>query len=592
VAQTFAGISLRAISVRWNAKEYTISSGDYKMNTEKIRGFAGGRPSFVPSGGRRPRPCEGVAVRPAFALIALLLALGLRGPAPAAGPPPLRFNVAADPGTLDPLFAHADAANVEQQLAHLAFEPFFDLDPSGRPVPELLATIPTAANGGISPDGRTIVYHLRRGVRWSDGVPLTARDVLFTLHAILDPANPVGSREGYELIDAATAPDPLTVRVHLKRAWAPAVATFFAYGTSPQYVLPEHVLAHQGPLDRAAFGAAPSVGDGPFAFVEWRRGDRLTYRANPLYWRGRPKVERLEIGIVPDPQTNLTLLRSDSLDFNLIAPSQQAVLAGVDGIAFTSVATALIAGLALNTTHPPFDDPRVRRALAASLDRGGISAKITLGKYPVADSDRPRFSWAYDASILQPPFDPRAADAAFDAAGWRRGPDGKRRKGGRSLALTYVQFPETTTGVRVATVAQRELEERGVDVTLKSISNAQLFLPQTGVLASGAFDVAYVPWSMGADPDDRFLYGCSAAAKNYMRYCDPRVERLESAAIAATGRDARRAAYRAIDRIVAHDVPIIYLFNPSYVYAYRKRLHGFAPNAFSPTWNAYDWSLR
>jgi len=512
--------------------------------------------------------------------------------APAARASTLRFNVAADPGTLDPLFAHADAANVEQQLAHLAFEPFFDLDARGRPVPELLSVVPSLANGGLSRDGRTIVYHLRRNLRWSDGVPLTARDVLFTLHAILDPANPVGSREGYELIDAASAPDPLTVRVHLARAWAPAVATFFAYGTAPQYVLPEHVLGREAPLARAAFGAAPTVGDGPFTFVEWRRGERLVYRRNPHYWRGPAKLARLEIGIVPDPQTNLTLLRSGNIDFNLIAPAQQPVLAGDRDLTFVEVPTALEAGIALNTTHPPLDDPRVRRALAASLDRNAISSKITLGKYPVANSDRPRFSWAYDPAIVEPGYAPARADAAFDAAGWRRGADGKRRKNGRTLAFTYVQFPETSTGVRVATVAQREFADRGLDVTIKQISNAQLFLPRTGVLASGAFDLAYVPWSMGADPDDRFLYGCSAAARNYMRYCDGRIERLEEAALAAPDRAVRRRAYIAIDRIVARDVPIVYLFNPSYVYAYRKRLRGFAPNAFSPTWNAYAWNLQ
>ena len=84
----------------------------------------------------------------------------------------VRFDLSADPTTLNPLFAHADAAVVEQQLAHLAFEPFFDLDARGKPVPELVERIPTAANGGVSSDGRTLTYHLRRGVRWSDGVPV------------------------------------------------------------------------------------------------------------------------------------------------------------------------------------------------------------------------------------------------------------------------------------------------------------------------------------------------------------------------------------------------------------------------------------
>jgi peptide/nickel transport system substrate-binding protein len=505
----------------------------------------------------------------------------------------VRFALSADPTTLDPLFAHADAAVVEQQLAHLSFEPFFDLDQHGKPVPELLSRIPTVANGGVSPDGRTIVYHLRVGLRWSDGEPVTSRDVLFTLHAIMDPANPVGSRDGYDLIDRAEALGPRTVLFHLRRAWAPAVATFFTYGTAPQYVLPEHVLAAQRPLARAAFGAAPTVVDGPFILDSWKRGDRLVYRANPRYWRGRPAVDRLDIRIVPDPGTNLTLLRAGDFDFNLIAPAQMAALRGAPGIALARVPTALIAGIALNVATPALSDARVRRALAESIDRNAISEKITLGQYPVADSDRPRFSWAYDPAVREPRYDPAAADAGFDAAGWRFGPDGVRTKEGRRLALVYVQFPETTTGVRVATFVQEELRRRGVDVTIKSISNAQLFLPaaEGGMLALGRFDLAYVPWQMGADPDDRFLLGCTRATQNYMRYCNAAVDSAEDRAVAEPQQDVRRTLYGGIDRLVAREVPIVYLFNPQYVYAYRSRLHGFAPNAFSPTWNAYAWSV-
>ncbi len=532
-------------------------------------------------------------------LPAIALAAALAGGACSSGPrgsgagSVVRFDLSADPTTLDPLFAHADAGVVEQQLAHLAFEPFFDLDARGRPVPELLDRIPTVANGGLSPDGRTLTYHLRGGLRWSDGVALTAGDVLFTLRTILDPANPIASREGYDLIDAARALDARTVRFHLRRAWAPAVATLFTYGTAPQYVLPEHVLRAQQPLATARFGAAPSVGDGPFTFVSWQRGDRLEYRANPLYWRGRPRVDRLDVRIVPDPGTNLTLLRAGELDFNLVAPAQVAALRDQPQIAYAQVATALIAGIAVNLSHPPLDDPRVRRAIVRAIDRAAISAKITLGHYPVADSDRPRFSWAYDPAIREPGYSPEKANADFDAAGWTWGPDGIRVKNGRRLALTYVQFPETTTGVRVATFVQAALRQRGVDVTIKSISNAQLFLPAAdgGTLATGKFDLAYVPWQMGADPDDRFLLGCDGAQKNYMRYCNPQVERLEGLAVTDPSQAARRSRYRAIDRIVARDLPIFYLFNPSYIYAYRRRLRGFEPNAFVPTWNAYDWSV-
>jgi peptide/nickel transport system substrate-binding protein len=180
----------------------------------------------------------------------------------------------------------------------------------------------------------------------------------------------------------------------------------------------------------------------------------------------------------------------------------------------------------------------------------------------------------------------------FDAAGWRRGAGGMRAKAGVPLALTYVQFPESQTGARAAAFIERELHARGIDLTLKSVTNAKLFLPKAegGALASGAFDLAYVPWPMGADPDDSFLLACDGPA-NVMRWCDPPTDALERRALAASAQPERRALYARIERRVADAVPIVYLFDPSYVYAYRTALRGFAPNAFNPTWNAYAWRL-
>jgi peptide/nickel transport system substrate-binding protein len=499
----------------------------------------------------------------------------------------VQFDIAADPTNLNPLFAHADAASVEGQLARLVFEPFIEIDEHGKPFPELLAQIPTIANGGLSRDGRTIVYKLRPNVLWSDGVPVTADDVLFTLRAILDSRNPVRSREGYDLIDRATKRDDRTVVFHLKRAWGPAVATFFSYGSAPQYVLPAHLLEHAGPLAQARFNQQP-VGDGPYLFISWQRGNRLEYASNPRYWRGQPQTTRLIVNIVPDPGANLTLLLSGNLDWNLIAPNQQAAVQRNPTIAFRYVPLALVAGIALNTTHPPLDDVRVRRAIAQSIDREAISQKITLGRYPVIDTAQPLDSWARDSTVRQPGFDPAAADRALDAAGWRRGRDGIRVKDGRRLSLVYVQFPETSTGVAAATFIQAELRTRGIDVTIKSISNAQLFLPQTGILATGKFDLAYVPWQMGADPDDSFLFRCNGVA-NYARWCDRRVDALETKALSIVDQQERKKIYAQIERIVAQEVPVLFLFDPSYIYAYNKRLSGFYPSAFSPTWNAFRW---
>jgi peptide/nickel transport system substrate-binding protein len=531
-----------------------------------------------------------IAVRlGAAALLPVLCAGGCTAAERAPATASVRFAIAADPQSLDPLFAHPDANSVEQQLARLAFEPFIDIDERGRAIPVLLDRIPTLANGGIADGGRTITYHLRAGVRWQDGVPVTASDAVWTLRAIVDPRNPVRSRAGYDRVARAVALDARTVRVTLKAPWAPAVATLFSYGTAPQFVLPAHLLAREPNLARSGFAAHP-VGDGPYRFVSWSRGERLVYEANTGYWRGAPPSPRIDVRIVPDPGTNFTLLESGGLDWNLTSPVQRAALNSA--FAFRTVPLALVAGIAINTAHPPLDDARVRRALAASIDRDAISRKITFGRYPPIDTAQPLGSWARDPSVREPAFDARAADQLLDAAGWKRGRGGVRMKNGRPLALTYVQFPESGTGVRVATFVQSELAARGIAVTIKSLSNVQLFLPksQGGVLANGRFDLAYVPWPMGADPDDAFLLSCAGSA-NVMRWCDDRVEALERQAVAAPARAERKRIYAAIERRVAAEVPIVFLFDPSYSYAYRPALRGFRPNAFNPTWDAYRWRI-
>ena len=229
---------------------------------------------------------------------------------------------------------------------------------------------------------------------------------------------------------------------------------------------------------------------------------------------------------------------------------------------------------------PPLDDVRVRRAIAMSIDRNGISRKITLGFYPVTNMIQPHFSWAFDPSVRQPGYDPGGADRAPRPR--RLAPRSRRRapRNGVALRLVYVQFPETATGVRVATSVQASLRERGVDVTIKSVSNAQLFLPRTGVLAVGDFDLAYVPWTMGADPDDSSVLGCGGAS-NYMRWCDLR-------SIASNGRrsradrETRANGFTArSERIVAREVPVSTCLTPiiftriASAYTVSRRTHSY-----------------
>ena len=499
----------------------------------------------------------------------------------------IAFNIAEDPHSLDPVLAQTDD---ERQIAHLMFDMLLDVDARGRLVPALAVQVPTRANGGISPDGRTIVYHLRQDVRWHDGVPLTANDVIFTWHAITDPDNDIASTRGYDMVDLIYAPDPFTLIVHLKQPWAPAVATLFTYGTHPMPVLPEHLLPESGSLRHIGFDTLP-VGSGPYRLVRWERGQRLIFAPNDRYYRGRPTSHEIVVDEVPDPNGVLTLLRSGELDWALVSPAQRLTIAGM---AHMRVAYAPLAGfgaIVFNCRRSPFDDIRMRHAIAMAIDRPRLSQSITGGQYPVAQSDQPDFSWALDRSVRLPGYDPRQADRILDALGWRRGPDGYRRRGVTTLSFTFVTFPEGDTAVRTAEYVQAMLRERGIEVWIKKVSVAQLYLPASagGILLSGRFDLAYFAWRSGADPDDADLVSCRGVA-NYAGFCDKAIDQWEEIALARDDRWARKRAYASVQQRLAREVPYDFLYAPRYSYAVHADLHGFAPTPFSATASAAQWS--
>ena len=187
-------------------------------------------------------------------------------------------GLAGEPDSLNPLLS---AMSDVDSLSHLYMSYLLESDDRGQLIPEIAEQVPTQANGGISADGKTIVYHLRHGVVWQDGVPLTARDVVFSYRAVVNPANNVPLRVGYTVIESVGALRDDTVVVHLRRPFSPLLAYFFG----PQGVaalMPEHLLSRYRDLNRASYNQAP-IGSGPFRVVQWRHGDAVTFAANPLY---------------------------------------------------------------------------------------------------------------------------------------------------------------------------------------------------------------------------------------------------------------------------------------------------------------------
>ena len=531
----------------------------------------------------------------ATCVLAALCASCVRMPAPRIEAVPgadatvrtIAFNVSEDPHSLNPLFARSDD---ERQLAHLCFEMLLDVDERSRQVPALAVQVPTLRNGGISRDGRTITYHLRRDVRWQHGSPLTSHDVWFTWRTIIDPRSGATSTQGYDLIDAIDTPDSHTAVIHLRRAWAPAVATLFTYGAHPVPLLPAHALERASRAAVERFNVHP-VCSGPFVLESWERSSRLVYRANPQYFRGRPHSDRAIANVIPDFNTDLMQLRAGELDWSLLSPAQRIALGRMRGIRFVDVPFAGYGALTFNVRHPPFDDGRLRRAIAQSIDRHRLSQAITQGRYPVAESDQPRFSWAHDPSVRMPAYDPSAADRGFDAAGWRVGRNGVRQRHGQPLEINLTVFPEGDTAVRTAVYVQEMLATRGVAVSIKRVTLAHFYLPKSagGLLMSGNYDLAYFAWRSGQDPDDSDIVTC-AGTSNFAGYCNGEVDALEARALSVSDQRERAVLYARVQRIIARDVPYLYLYAPTYGYAASARLSGFAPTPFSPMAQAWRWS--
>ncbi len=168
-------------------------------------------------------------------------------------PGTLRIADIEEPDTLNP---YISTVITSIDLSYLWGEYFYNVDDKNQFVPEVATEVPTLTNGGISSDGLTLTYHMRHGIKWQDGAPLTSKDVVFTWQAIMNPKNNVQTRTGYDQIQNVTAPDDYTVVVHMKRKYAPIVAYFMGLeGGGP--ILPAHLLANASDMNHVPFNAKP-----------------------------------------------------------------------------------------------------------------------------------------------------------------------------------------------------------------------------------------------------------------------------------------------------------------------------------------------
>lgn len=499
-------------------------------------------------------------------------------------PHELRFASASDIEGLNPL---TRASAYEMYLAQLCMAYLIKTDARGdATVPELITEVPSKANGGISADGKTLTYHLRHGVKWSDGAPFDADDVVFTTNQVKNPANNVTSLDGWDQIVKIDQPDKYTVVYHLKAPYSSFAVTFFSTGGANPAVLPQHLLRSYKSLNAVPYNGLP-VGIGPFKYERWKRGDSVVMVRDPLYFRGAPKLERVVYKIVPDRNTVVQQLRTHELDLWVpVSPHYYPQVTAIPGLRGHSVPSYTFDHLDFNLARPVMQDRAVRQALRYALDRKTVIDKVQNGLYVLNESPvTPASRFHIDIPLV--PFDLGKANALLDGSGWKRGRDGVRAKDGLRLSLAFASSagsPDTDTQIELIRGWWKQI---GVELVVKRYQASEFFALASsgGIIYGGKFDVVIFGW--GSDPNEDLsnLYACyrfPPNGQNDPRWCDPAATAAMDRA-KTTYEQAKRAPDIAlVQRAVFAAVPTVVLDSRKQLAVYNDDLKGWNPNSVSP----------
>ena len=473
-------------------------------------------------------------------LIALLAAIFLLTPVLSAGEPKyggtFRFGLEDDLKVLDP---HVGSLAIEGYVLHLVFEPLIASDSNYLPQPQL------AESYEVSPDGKVWTFRLRKGVKIHTGRELTSEDIKFSYDRIMDEKTAAGLRTQFSVVESFEIVDRYTFNFVLKEPSGGFIARFYNPFFLPFMVVPPESVDADGKITHP-------VGTGPFEFVEWKQNDYIKFKKFKDYRiDGLPYFDEVVVLPIPDQTTRMTALKTGDIDASRLLPLDQVAdliekPAGDTNFALRPGGVSWF--LTFNLSQPPFDDVRVRQAVAYGLNKQEISDGVTFGLGEVVNQDFPNNSpWHFDVPELYER-NVEKAKALLAEAGY---PDGLEAK-----ILTTTGYPET---VDMAVVVQAQLKEIGVNIELTKVDTATFI----GKLQKGDFEIGSFGWVANADPENFYplLFKTGAAyGFVFQGYGNPKVDDLLNKGGAAIKYEDRKAYYTEALRLMLEDSPAIFTF--------------------------------
>lgn len=524
------------------------------------------------------RFCYLTALTVASVLVVLSIA---PRPAARASADILRLALPAEPTSLNPVFSQNEA---DGTMATLVFSGLLRRDAHGALAPDLAIAVPSIANHGISADGRTITFHLRHGVRWQDGAPFDASDVLFTYQALRNPNLDISA--ALANLTSFAAPNRWTVLFTFRKPQADELGDYFG---APM-ILPRHLLQNVANLNKADFNTHP-VGTGPYAFDGWQRGNSIDLRRNPYFYGAAPSIARVRLMFVATT-AGILMLKTGELDSTVLEAGGVSLVRG-SSVRIESFRRQSLQYVTLNTKHAPLDDVRVRQALALALNRSRLVLTVYHGNAVAADGLVPPYDWAY-TPMHSDNFNIARSQELLDEAGWRVGAGGVRERKGRPLSIGLIYYTEQAVLGTLAVQLQAAWAAIGVRVELHPMPVAA-YIARSGPLLTDRYDAVLEATAFSSDSPDRsvMLDPRIPLHMDDANYGDADILRWNDAAQATYDRTQRKALYANVERRVARDVPYIPIAWAYTIVGYNDRLAKVViPSVGAVYGFVNDWSFK
>lgn len=513
-----------------------------------------------------------------------------------------------EPGVLSPMFSSQSGSELTEAFV---VEPMFLTRPDGEQEPYLAEEVPTEENGGVSEDGLTVTYTLREGVTWSDGEPLTAEDLAFTVDVAQDPDGAALPDPEYASVESTEVVDEQTLEVTMSDP-QPGYLQLF------QQILPEHEFDSTAVQADDPQARMP-LGTGPFVLADWASGDQITLERNEAYWRDPelPRLDGINVKIVPEAQTALSGFINgdyDTVFFFTAGDLAEIGEAQADGaqaeIATVPDMVGSVEWLWLNhsdggdpdTPHPVLGDPAVREAIDRGIDREAIIDDVLKGYGTLSGS---LVYSGIGASELEPPgHDPDAARRVLEEAGWELGSDGVREKGGERASLRFQTISGDQTRALYQQIIQQDMKDIGIELNIENVPSNRLFdsRDEGGLLASGDFDIAMSRDGLFPDPAiwlEVFASRTIPSEENpagfsYSHWSNEEYDELEQTAATTIDPEERVEAVREADRIFTEERVAIPIYASAAGYAWNPTLTNVETDYWDGIWtpaSSAEWAL-